>query len=279
MSLISDGSKLARSDDFQQTFENIKRLSDHLPEEAVVSLAREVILRLAENLDAKPASVAVPNPESIAALADALIGPDPHAAAVIMDERAAEGADLRDLYLGWLGPAALQLGKWWDEDKITFVNVTIGTGRIYAIMRRLRRSIKPPRFPVEKVTLFALVPGEDHSLGIKMAADLFRKDGWSVDLQVSLDHDALVNHIAASRQVLIGLSAAGEHALPGLAKLLLAIRVCAPEAMVLISGNIVNDCAEQIALMDFDAVCSDFGEAKSWADALWTNHPGRTIQS
>lgn len=272
MSLVSNGSKLVRSDEFQQTFENIKRLSDQLPEEAVVSLAREVIFRLANNIESKPDPVRRPDPESIATLADALVGKDPHAAAVMIDARAAEGAGLRDLYLGWLGPAALQLGKMWDEDQITFVDVTIGTGRIYAIMRALRRSIPPPRFPVEKTAMFALVPGEDHSLGVRMAADLFRKDGWSVDLQVDVEHEAFVRQVAASNQLMIGLSAAGEHALPALAKLLLAIRVCAPEALVMVSGNIVHDAAEQIELLDFDAVCADFEEAKAWADGVWDAH-------
>ena len=269
MSLVTDGSKLARSDEYQQTYENIKRLSDHLPEEAVVSLAREVILRLAGNLETKDSKILVPDTQSVAALADALIGKDTHAAAALIDERAEEGASLRDLYLGWLGPAALQLGTWWDEDKITFVDVTIGTGRIYAIMRALRRKIGMPRTRAEKLALFALVPGEDHSLGIKMAADLFRKDGWSVDLQLALDHDDLVSHVAGSDHVIIGLSAAGEHALPALAKLLLAIRVCTPEAMVLLSGNIVNEAADQVALMDFDAVFVDFEQSKIWADAQW----------
>ena len=38
-------------------------------------------------------------------------------------------------YLEYLALAARKLGKWWEEDRVSFLDVTLGTGRIYAIIR------------------------------------------------------------------------------------------------------------------------------------------------
>lgn len=235
-----------------------------LPEEAVVSLAREVLDRLARNLKEPPTI-----PENVETLTSALIGPDPRTPASFIENQLNDGMAVEDLYLTYIAQAARKLGEWWETDQITFAQVTVGIGRIYAIMRTISHRLVPIKLPEKRAALFASVPGDNHTLGVKMAADLARKDGWEIDLQRDLDHDALIEVITEKEPLLIGLSAGGNHSLPNLAKLVLALRICAPNALIVVSGNIGSVAADSVKLMHVDGLSPDYDEAMGRLDDLW----------
>ncbi len=109
-------------------------------------------------------------------------------------ERArAQGASVETVYLAYLAEAAGKMGVWWEEDEVSFVDVTFGTGQIYAITRGLKTLFCAPLANLtQPQAFFAAVPGEDHFLGVSMAADLFRKHGWDIEFGCDLDHDAIV---------------------------------------------------------------------------------------
>ncbi|MEM7470448.1 MAG: cobalamin-dependent protein [Pseudomonadota bacterium] len=255
---------------FEKSYSEISNLKARFPEEVVASLAREVLARLAQHRSAYAKTPAPVADETIEALATALVSPDQKAAANLILEMRADGTKDEQLYLTYLASASRRLGEWWNDDKITFAEVTTGSGRIYAILRSLKPISTKPRPPtLGQSALFAATPGETHTLGIKMAADLMRTDGWDVELALDLSHDALMERIAATDQPIIGLTAAGEHAVPNLAKLVLAIRIWSPGALILVSGNVVDAARETIALMGVDAMTSDMGNAREELDRLW----------
>ena len=109
-------------------------------------------------------------------------------------ERArAQGASVETVNLAYLAEAAGKMGVWWEEDEVSFVDVTFGTGQIYAITRGLKTLFCVPLANLtQPQAFFAAVPGEDHFLGVSMAADLFRKHSWDVEFRGDLDHDAIV---------------------------------------------------------------------------------------
>lgn len=264
MSSSDDQTELVTPALYERAFTDFGRLGEQLPDEAVVSLAREVLARLTAQLG--KADVPAQDIEDLSA---ALLGKDSKAAAVMIEEKYRAGTDVQSLYLQYLSPAASRLGMQWESDEISFADVTVGTGRIYAIMRNLARKFPAPPLPQEKHALFANVPGDDHTLGVKMAADLSRKAGWEVDLVLDPEHDALIETIGTSRYHIVGLSAAGEHALPSLARLILALRVSSPRTYILVSGNVVSVAPEKIDLMDVDARPRTYEEARRALDVLW----------
>lgn len=266
MSLLANQGDLAANDLLDQAFADLSTLQMQLPEDVVASLAREVIDRLVQQERAAESSG-----DTILTLCNALIGPDPKAAARIVSEHIQQGTHADSVYLSLLAPAAERLGTWWETDEITFSDVTVGTGRIYAIMRTLSSLQLPKELPLEKMAIFAAVPGDDHTLGVRMAADLARKAGWKVEIALDVEHDALVNRIAQSDHLLVGLSGAGAHILPNLARLVLALRTSAPNARILVSGHIVELSSESIKLMHVDAIGKDFDEAMAELDRLWTS--------
>jgi methanogenic corrinoid protein MtbC1 len=265
MTSSDDTSKLVIPGLYTQAYADLENLQTQLPEEAVVSLAREVIRRLATKIASGTVSS-----DAIRAISDALISPDAKAAAQLIEQHHQNGVDVKTLYLEYISPAADQLGSWWETDEVSFADVTIGIGRTYAIMRNLARRFPPPSVPEGKTALFASVPGDDHILGLKIAADLARKEQWNIDLALDLDHDELISRISDTGHHLIGLSAGGEHALPALARLVLALRVSEPSALILVSGNIVNEARDSIKLMHVDAMSAHFEEAMQYLNTLWS---------
>lgn len=262
-----DGGAFRRSI-YRKTLLDIRTLGQKMPEETLELLAREVLHRLTLQVDAKGVADGLVQDQEIEQLCHDLISDDPMAGSRYVTELRNRGVDLDTLYLAYLAGAARKLGVWWEEDIITFIEVTTGTSRIYGIMRGLNplfvSSLKSPH----RRAIFASCPEETHTLGVKMASDLFRKDGWNIDLKIGRGHDELIEEIAQSKSVLIGLSAAGEHSIPFLAKLIVAIRVVRPECLILVSGNIVNVCTELVDLMAPDAMAVEYEEAEAEMEQL-----------
>lgn len=250
--------------------------SPRLPSDAGQALATEVLSRLSHRPAAVPRSegdtggVGIDRAmdRRIEALCTALLALDDREATEIVMQAHAAGAAVEELYLGYLAEAARRLGRWWQDDRISSVEVVIGAGRIYAIMRGLRRlfgtsQMRGARFRA----VFASVPGESHSLGVAMAADLMSMHGWEVDLRAGLDHETLVHEIGAARYPIIGLSASTGRMLFPLARLIVALRITNPGAWILVSGPIADLEPEVVQLVDADAAARDFSEAEGMMEA------------
>lgn len=270
MSNSTSQSEDFRRDEYEQATERAAELFSVLPREAVQSVAEEVLARLAAR-DRTPVHrhAVTPSAETIVDLCRSLTSTDPDAAASIAQDALAAGATVEDLYLSYLAPAAQMLGQRWDKDDLSFVQVTLATARIFAILRSLDLRDRPTASCAARQALFATVPGETHTLGARMAADLFRRKGWDITLELGLPHDALVDRITAANPGLIGLSAAGAHAAPALAKLIVALRMTVPAPVIAVSGQIVHEARDVVAATAPNAIITDIDEAEVVLARLW----------
>ncbi len=214
-----------------------------LPETALVVLAQEVILRLArwglDRASAVPEArpVVLPDIETFCA---ALIGLDPHRARGMIREAHAEGASHEDLCLHHLAPAARRLGKLWAADEISLHNIALAAGRILHLLRDLR-DLAPPFQPRgTRSALFATVPGDHHVLGVTMAADIFRGEGWDVDLRLDRSEVELTGIVQRGGYPIVGLSAASLSRLRALAQTIAELRRAAPKILIFVSGHIAR---------------------------------------
>ncbi|MDJ0825914.1 MAG: cobalamin-dependent protein [Rhodobacter sp.] len=248
-------------DSFNRAQDEIHRLNRHLPPSDVQSLAREVIERLAQRSVPSHATHSAQPDREIVALSLALISKEPDAAKELIMQAQRDGVSVPELYLSYLGASARRLGDWWDADQVSFVDVTVGVTRIYGIMRGLRPVWTSSRAGGRKSAIFAAVPGDDHTLGVTMATDLFRRDGWDIDLEVGLDHDALVGYLDLADYTVIGLSASGRKSLAALIRLILAIRIGNPAAFILVGGNIVAEDPDIVATTGADGAALDVPQA------------------
>lgn len=91
------------------------------------------------------------------------------------------GAAAESLYLDLLAPAARRLGEMWEDDTCDFTDVTIGLWRLQNAMRELSPSFLravDTRTNGPRVLLVPL-PGEDHTFGLSMVYEFFRRAGWN----------------------------------------------------------------------------------------------------
>ena len=128
---------------------------------------------------------------------------------------------------------------------------------MYAIMRGLRRLIAQPDPLSSRHAFFASMPGETHTLGVTMAADLFQKRGWVVDLEVGRDHDQLVDALGHTNHAIIGLSASRPEQIATLARLIVALRIVKPNAFIMVSGQIVDAEPDIAKAVDADCASND----------------------
>jgi methanogenic corrinoid protein MtbC1 len=239
----------------------LQRLTTTLPEDAVQSLAQEVIGRLSTQLRSPDTIAHVPTPEEIQAFCNALVSNDAGASAMMMSRIQAGGASITDIYIHYLATAARRLGEMWASDEISFMDVTIGASRILAILRGLRGAFRSVRPMSARSALFAAVPGEQHTIGITMAADLFRREGWDIDLIVGACHEEIIDRLGGSDASVVGLTAHGEKSLGPLLRLIPAIRIANPAVSILICGKIGDLSDDLVSLTGADGFADDIASA------------------
>jgi methanogenic corrinoid protein MtbC1 len=268
---MKTGMALLDTELFARTASIFTRKRNSLAPEAVEAVVSEIVRRLAQSPTAV-ADVLVPpiSHQNIAAFCDALILPDPDTALRFIEERRADGMTRQGVYLGYIPGAARCLGERWDRDELSFLQVTCGTGHLYALMRALRAELPldARRFDNRRVALFATVPGEDHGIGITVAAEIFRDAGWEIDLETGTEHDELVAHVEQTLPRIIGLSLSSERRLDALVRLVVAIRLILPEAIIGVAPSTSVDAHRLHELVDIDLVFADAQSAFRELDRL-----------
>jgi methanogenic corrinoid protein MtbC1 len=122
------------------------------------------------------------------------------------------GMSLAALYQRVVTPAMHELGRLWEKGAITVADEHLATAitfRVLAVLRppeSIEQSFQPrsgkPR------AMLAAVQGEQHALGLRMAADLLEDAGYQVGyLGADVPTEALLQAIVSLSPDLLGLSA------------------------------------------------------------------------
>ena len=92
-----------------------------------------------------------------------------------------QGAAAESLYLDLLAPAARRLGEMWENDTCDFSDVTVGLWRLQNAMRELSPCFLHSANAGTHSARVLLVPlpGEDHTFGLSMVYEFFRRAGWN----------------------------------------------------------------------------------------------------
>ena len=248
---------------YEQAGEHFRLVQTRLPQDAVEAVAKEVVRRLAFRLPRNLSAGHMPTAEEIDILCEALLSTDEVAGDRIILAARRDGIEPENIYLGYVAGAARQLGVMWEEDRVTFLQVTMASGKLYRIIRGLRHvldnslNLAGP----ERRSLFALVPNETHTLGIEIATDVFRRQGWDVEMVMGEPHDAIVAMTEQHRFRSVVLVAHSERMLASLISLVLAIRITQPLAYVVVAGNIVDQVDDVSTLVGADDVIPDIETA------------------
>ena len=252
------------------------RLQTVLPEPAIGNVAREVVRRLAFRMPRFGQGTSAPDAADIARFCAALTAPqDDNAERFIRDLRRS-GNSVHTIYLSYIAAAARELGRQWDEDEISFAVVTMASGRLYRIIRGLRHVLDRTGMdaPDDDRVLLALLPGDTHTLASEMAADIFRRAGWDIDLAVGEDHDAVVARAETTRYAAVIIVANDGRDLVQLTRMVIGLRIVAPMTPVALAGKVLSvpDVAD---LCGVDAVIATLETAPERLAEIARHAPSR----
>ena len=176
------------------------------------------------------------------------------------------------LCLDVLAPAARHLGDLWHQDECHFVDVTIGVARLHQALRRLAPPADAGAGPRQRAPsiLMVPVPGEQHHFGLAMAADLFRRAGWSVSSGMSPGLEALRVLVRARHFDVVGVSASCDRHAETLARTLRQVRQCSRNARVvtMVGGPLFVSQPELAVQLGADAVATDGSGAPALAASM-----------
>jgi len=182
------------------------------------------------------------------------------------------GTSLEAIYLDLLAPSARYLGDLWEEDLADFTAVTVGLWRLQQIVRDLGSSFVQESDQREQGRRLLLAPGmgEQHSFGLFMVGEFFRRAGWDVWAQGASTSDELVEIVRREWFAVIGLSVACESHLEGLASVILRLRRASRNRSVgiMVGGRAFSEHPEFVALVGADASAVDGRQACLQAESL-----------
>ena len=146
------------------------------------ALESDVIPRLLRSHGADPALQPRPDVEEVASFAQALLDADEAEIAAALVPPRRRGHDMASVCLDLLAPAARLLGQWWSEDRCDFASVTVALGRLQRLLHELSPAFgREVKVPVGgRRILLSQHPDEQHSFGLVMVAEFFRRHGWDV---------------------------------------------------------------------------------------------------
>lgn len=130
------------------------------------------------------------------------------------------GVPIDALYADLLAGTARHLGDLWTEDLCDFTDVTVGLGRLQQVLRDLSQLPElggptPPQREPRRVLMMPC-PGEQHTFGLVMVSEFFRRAGWDVTGGAWESEDEALQLVRTQWFDVIGLSLAAEVHLDGL---------------------------------------------------------------
>ncbi|HIJ62019.1 MAG TPA: cobalamin B12-binding domain-containing protein [Rhodospirillaceae bacterium] len=127
------------------------------------------------------------------------------------------GSSLYAIYLNLLAPVARRLGELWEEDNITFIDITIAVSRLHLVIRNISRNNAEHNIQSSEASSIYLVPapGEQHTFGLLMVEEFFYLAGWHVLSNHNATEEIILKTLAEQHLDIIGFSVnSSEHVDP-----------------------------------------------------------------
>ena len=213
-----------------------------------------------------------PGTGDVTALAGLAMQGDLAGGMALLGELRARGVALERIYLDLLAPTARHLGELWTADRSDFASVTIGLCCLQQLVLENSHAFRPraQHRGAERRILLAPLPGEQHSFGLLMVGEFFRRQGWEVCSATGATAREVVALTRKQWFGMVGFSLACESRLDSLAALIRDIRRSTrnPHIGVLVGGKAFLDRPELAALVGADATAVDGQQAVLKAETL-----------
>ena len=239
-----------------------------------------LILAHGPDLGSPAAPAACPvDPEEVREFGGLVLSRDAAVACSYLEAKRTRGATLEALYLNLLAPAARWLGELWEEDGADFTEVTVGLLRLMHVLHEVG-----PAFRDEAVgyvhgrrALLAPAPGDQHSFGLAMVSDFFRRGGWAVWNPPAASRGDVARLVRREWFAVAGISVSCERWLDSARAVIRAIRdhSCNRAIAVMVGGPLFLQHPDLAAQVGADATATDGRQAVLQAQGLLTHMAGK----
>ena len=230
---------------------------------------------------ARPADTP-PGPERIAEFARLILDNAVTVAACCADAQGNEEMTLEGVYVDLLAPTARHLGDLWTADECDFTAVSIGLWRLQQVVHQLSEGCLPDATVSSsgRRVLLAPAPGDQHTLGIAMLSEIFRRAGWDVWGYPPVSVGELIETVRCERFDVVGLSAGCGCRADEIAQVIGEIRAasCNRDLVVLVGGALFLQAPDMASRVGADATAADAREATDLADRLVGSRVGLSLR-
>jgi methanogenic corrinoid protein MtbC1 len=189
-----------------------------------------------------------------------------------VDSVLARGIPIDTVFLDLLAPTARRLGEMWENDECNFAEVTIGLMRLQQVLRRLSPSFQhdAARPDLAYRVLLMPTPGEQHTFGLVIVGEFFRRAGWDVHGGAHLTDDELAGLVKRTWFGVVGFSLGSENGVDALAASIRRVRraSCNPDIGVMVGGPLLVANPGLVARVGADATAEDARDAVMQAHRL-----------
>ena len=179
------------------------------------------------------------------------------------------GLSLEEVYVDLLIPTARRLGDDWNEDFISFTDVTVGLSRLQQVVRTLGHSIPTRDADGEAPSAyFVTAPNEQHAFGLVILEDYFRRAGWRTWLDTAATCEEAVRTVRHDWFDIFGLSATSDTPTEVIATTIAQVRHASrnPAVFVMVGGRLFIDNPALANVVGADAASQTAGDALLIAD-------------
>lgn len=214
--------------------------------------------------------------QGVAAFAKLILMPDDSAAWSCIQAMRTRCVPIESIYLDLLAPTARYLGELWMQDLCDFSDVTVGLGRLQRVLRELSHAFGQDAEPTaaDRRVLLLPSPGEQHTFGLIMVGEFFRRAGWDVAGGAWQIGDDAIAMVEAERFDIVGFSLGGECHLDALARCIEAVRRSSRNRAVgiMVGGPLFLGHPEYLQRAGADLLATDGRSAPDMAEQLVARH-------
>lgn len=215
-------------------------------------------------------------PAQAEVFARALLDRSPDAARALLAAHLEHGVPLEQVYLDLFTASARLLGQWWESDHCNFSQVTLCLSRMHAMLHELSPSFHAGASSArldrsgERRILMTTLPGQQHTMGLSILSEFFRREGWVV-LSIPAPEPGLTQATLSTHWFdVLALSASLDAEIEDLAKTIQAARKTSqnPRMAIMVGGPLFVRRPELSLPLGADGVSIDAREALSLAQRL-----------
>jgi MerR family transcriptional regulator, light-induced transcriptional regulator len=180
-----------------------------------------------------------------------LLNGDRHSAGKMIIEAVNNGISVKDIYLHVFQSSLYEVGRLWQENKITVAQEHYITAATQLIMSQLYPYISNSE-KTGKVLVATSVSKELHEVGVRMVADFFEMDGWNTFyLGANTPTESIIQTIISKKADLVLISATISSHIGEVMDLIRTVRRCAEcrDPKIIVGGypfNVDNNLWEKV---------------------------------